>query len=504
MSAADHRIAIIGGGLSGIGMAIKLRERGIEDFVIFERADDIGGTWHANRYPGIGVDVPAQAYQFSFELKPDWSRIFAKGEEVKAYVDQCADNYDIRRHVRLGADVTRREWDEDAGHWRLTVSGELVTARYVISAIGPFVEPKGQTIPGTEDFTGPVLRSASWDHDVDLRGKRVAIVGTGASAVQIIPEIARDVAHLDVYQRTPIWVGPKLDPPIPGPVQGLFRRAPILQEGVRRVFTRGCEWLFIDAVVQHERYAWATNGLRRLARDHWYKQQISDADTRARLTPDYDVGCKRPAVSNRYLRTFNRANVELVTDPIERISPTGLVTRDGTARDVDVLILATGFWLASDPEPYAARPVIGRDAFDLEAFYRDHHVASYESVSLPGLPNHFMIFGPYGWTGGTWHVLVETAATHILRVITEAERRGAGSVEVLPEAAERWTAFAVDRMKRSLWQAGSCATANSYYFDRKGDTPFLRPTSSAEAWRAAKGFPFDDYTFTPAPVRSAV
>jgi cation diffusion facilitator CzcD-associated flavoprotein CzcO len=494
-AAEHHRIVIIGAGLSGIGMAIKLRRHGVEDFVVLERASDIGGTWRDNVYPGIGVDVPAQAYQFSYELKPDWSRVFAKGHEVKAYVDQCADKYEVRRHIRLDSDVTRREWDEEAALWRLTVSGREVTARYVISAIGPFVEPKRTVLDGLEDFRGTVIRSARWDHSVDLRGKRVAIVGTGASAVQIIPEIVREVGHLDVYQRTPIWVGPKLDPPIPRPVQALFRRVPATQGAVRAVATKGCEWLFISAVVRHDRYAWATNGLRRLARDVWYRQQVPDPGLRERLTPDYDIGCKRPAVSNSYLRTFTRPNVTLVTDVIERVTADGVRTVTGEERAVDVLILATGFWLASDPEVYTERPVVGRDGFDLERFYTDHRVASYESVSMPGLPNHFMIFGPYGWTGGTWHVLVETASTHILRVIEEAERRGARSVEVRPEAAEQWTEFARSRLGRSLWQAGSCATANSYYFDRKGDTPFLRPTSSAAAWKAAKSFPLDDYAF---------
>ena len=490
-----HRIVIIGAGLSGIGMGIKLRRHGVEDFVIFERAADIGGTWRDNVYPGIGVDVPAQAYQFSYELKPDWSRMFAKGHEVKAYVDQCADRYGVRRHIQLDCDVTRREWDADAALWRLTVSGREVTARFVISAIGPVVEPKQTVLDGVEDFTGTVLRSARWDHAVDLHGKRVAIVGTGASAVQIIPEIAREVAQLDVYQRTPIWVGPKFDPKFPSRVQALFRRVPATQRAVRWVTTAGCEWLFISVIVHHDRWSWATAALRRYWRDVWYRQQVPDPALRARLTPGYGVGCKRPAVSNTYLRTFTRDNVSLVTDPIERVTASGVRTVDGTKRAADVLILATGFWLASDPEAFAGRPVRGRDGFDLETYFREQRAASYESVSMPGLPNHFMIFGPYGWTGGTWHVLVETASTHILRVIEEAERRGARSVEVRPEAAERWTEFARTRLRRSLWQSGSCATANSYYFDRKGDTPFLRPTSSAAAWKAARTFPFEDYAF---------
>jgi cation diffusion facilitator CzcD-associated flavoprotein CzcO len=204
-------------------------------------------------------------------------------------------------------------------------------------------------------------------------------------------------------------------------------------------------------------------------------------------------------VSNAYLRTFTRPNVELISDSIERVTPAGVRTRDGREREVDVLVLATGFRLATDPENFRSRPVRGRDGFDLATFYAEHHARSYESVSVPGLPNHFMIFGPYGWTGGTWHVLVETASFHILRVIRETLRRGATAVEVQADAADRWTRFAVERLSRSLWQVGSCATANSYYFDQHGDTPFLRPTSARQAWHAARTFPLDDYTYRTLP-----
>ncbi|MGE4426505.1 MAG: flavin-containing monooxygenase [Solirubrobacteraceae bacterium] len=498
----DHEVAIIGAGIGGIGVAVALRRAGIDDVVLLERAADIGGTWRDNTYPGIGVDVPAQAYQFSYELKPDWSRVFAKGDEVKAYIDQVADHHDVRRLVRLGHDVTERSWDDEHHVWRLTINGNAeLTARYVVSAIGAFVEPKPTTIEGVDGFTGPILRSASWDHDVDLTDKRVAIVGTGASAVQIIPEIASKVAHLDVYQRTPIWVAPKPDPRMPPVVRGFFRRVPPVQQVVRAVSTRATEALLVNLVVEHRRTAPVTRAAGWLNRNVWYRSQVRDADVRRRLTPDYDIGCKRPAVSNRYLRTFNRRNVELVTDGIERITPDGVRTVDGVERPVDVLILATGFRLATDPENYRARPVRGRDGFDLAEFYAGHRARSYESVSLPGLPNHFMVFGPYGWTGGTWHVLVETASAHILRVIGEARRRGATAVEVREEAADRWTAFAVDRLGRSLWNEGTCATSNSYYRDHHGDTPFLRPTSSEQAKRAARTFPLEDYRFE-APARA--
>ncbi len=491
----DHEIAIIGAGLGGIGMAIALRRAGFEDFIVLERAADIGGTWRDNTYPGIAVDIPAQAYQFSYELKPDWSRVFARGAEVKAYIDQCADRHDVRRFVRCNSEVLARTWDEDAHLWRLRLPHGELTARFVISAIGAFVNPKPPEVPGVEEFEGPILRSAAWDHTVDLAGKRAAIIGTGASAVQIIPKIARRVARLDVYQRTPIWVGPKADWRTPRAVKRAFHRYPRAQQAVRGGMTRAVEAGLVGLVVHHGEFGWITRAGGWLGRNVWYRQ-VRDPDVRRRLTPGYEIGCKRPSVSNHYLRTFNRPNVELVSDPIERVERSAVRTVDGSERPVDVLVLATGFRMATDPENYRLNPVRGRDGFDLATFYSENRVRSYESVSLPGLPNHFMIFGPYGWTGGTWHVLVETAAHHITRVIAAASQRGATAVEVKREAAERWTRFAVERLSRSLWHTGSCAAANSYYFDHHGDTPFLRPTSSAQAWRAARTFPLDDYTFS--------
>lgn len=494
-SGPDHEIAIIGAGLSGIGMAIRLRRAGIESFVIFERADDVGGTWRANTYPGIGVDIPAQAYQFSYELKPDWSRVFAKGAEVKAYIDHCTDRYGIRPFIRFGSDVTERVWDAAAQLWRLRVGGREVRARFVISAIGPFVNPKDVDIPGVESFAGEVIHSARWDHSVDLRGKRAAIIGTGASAVQIIPEIAPALAHLDVYQRTPIWVAPKWDPPTPPWLVEAFRRAPPLQTVVRKAATGFSEALLILLALNHERAPWVARGIATRLRERWYTSEVPDAALRDKLTPDYGFGCKRPAFSNSYLRTFARSNVELVTDSIDRITPSGIRTVDGTTRDADVLILATGFHLANDPENYRRAPVRGRDGFDLATFFSEERAASYEGVSMPGLPNHFMMFGPYGWTGGTWHDLVETTSTHILRVIQHARASGAHEVEVRQDATDRFTAFARSRLARSLWQHNDCSTAHSYYFDRNGDTPFLRPTTARQARHASRTYPLSNYVF---------
>ncbi len=489
-------MAIIGAGLSGIGMGIALRRAGIDDFVILERADDVGGTWRDNTYPGVGVDIPAQAYQFSFELNPDWSGVFARGDEVQAYVQRTTDRYGVRPHIRFKANVRERVWDADHQLWRLKLDDEEVTARYVVGAIGPFVEPKAPQIPGLESFSGKILESARWDHDYDLAGERVAIVGTGASAVQIVPKVARTVERLDVYQRTPIWVAPKFNPRTPEAAKMIYRRIPAAQDLVRRFATAATEVIVVFMVVNHRRLPFIARGLQRALRAGWYRAQIPDKALRRKLTPSYGFGCKRPAVSNTYLRTFTRDNVELITTPIERVTEAGVVDVDGRARDVDALILATGFHLASEPETYRRTPIRGRDGFDLATSYAENRLASYEGISLPKLPNHFMMFGPYGWTGGTWHQLVETTSAHVVRVISEARRRGAAEVEVTQEATDRWTGFVRKRLEHSLWQTNNCGPANSYYFDHHGDTPFLRPTSAAQAKRASRSFPFDDYRFT--------
>jgi cation diffusion facilitator CzcD-associated flavoprotein CzcO len=498
----DHEVVIIGAGLSGIGMGIALSRAGLLDFVILERAGDIGGTWRDNTYPGIAVDVPAQAYQFSFELNPDWSRAFAEGAEVKAYLDRVADRYKVRDHIRCDHEVTERVWDDAAHRWRLTVNGgengRELTARFVVSAIGPFVDPKPVDIPGVGEFGGTLMYSSRWDHDVELAGARVAVIGTGASAVQIVPEIARRVARLDVYQRTPVWVGPKVDPSTPRALAWLFRRCPAVQRVVRAVTGRAIELMLIDLVVHHHRVPWLTRAAAAAMRSLWYRLQVPDAELRARLTPGYGLGCKRPTVSNSYLRTFTEPHVELVTDAIEAITPGGVRTVDGRHRDVDVLVLATGFRLASDPENFRRTPVRGRDGFDLATAYERQRLSSYEGISLPGLPNHFMMFGPYGWVGGAWHQLVESTSAHIVRVIGETRRRGATAVEARPEPTRRWTERMRARLAGSLFNTNSCATANSYYFDHHGDLPYLRPTSSAAAFRSARGFPLDDYRYTSA------
>ena len=496
----DHEVAIVGAGLSGIGMAAALRRAGIEDFAILERADDVGGTWRDNTYPGVGVDIPAYAYQFSYEPNPDWSRVFARGEEVKAYIYDFVRKYDVRRHVRFRSDVTARTWDAENRVWRLELNGgeNELTARFVVSAIGAFVDPKPCGLEGLDDFEGKIIHSARWDHDHDLTGRRVAVIGTGASAVQIVPSVAGRVERLDVYQRTPIWVAPKFDPPIPAALRRLFARVPFTQRVARAITSAITEFILIFMVVHYKRAPFVPRLVEAYSKNH-VRRQVRDPELRRALTPSYALGCKRPSVSNHYLRTFNRQNVELVTDRIERVTAAGVRTADGVERPVDTIVLATGFRLASDPENYRRTPVRGRDGFDLATHYERNRLKAYEGISMPGLPNHFMIFGPYGWTGASWHVLVQTASRHITRVLVEARRRGATEVEVTEEATDRFHAMVQRRMAGSLWFNTNCDDARSYYFDHHGDAPYLRPTSGRQAERASRTFSLDDYRYTGDP-----
>ena len=490
----DHEVAIIGAGFSGLGMAAALLRENINDFVIFERAGDVGGTWRDNTYPGIGVDIPTFAYQFSYDLKPDWSRFFAKGHEVKSYIDDFTDKFRIRSHIRFNSEVRSRTWDEERHLWRLDVAGEEVTARHVISAIGPFVDPKPHGVPGADDFEGEVIHSARWDHDSDLKGKRVAVVGTGASSVQIVPSIAREVERLDVYQRTPIWVAPKFDPKIPKRLQRLFARFPFTERIARWWTSRIVEAIIITQPLNYSRLPIVARAIEARLR-LYLRRTVKDPETRRKLTPRYGLGCKRPAPSNHYWQAFNRDNVELVTEPIETVTAKGVRTADGREREVDVLILATGFRMAFDPEVFRRTPVTGRDGFDLATSYQEQRLRAYESISIPKLPNHFMIFGPYGWTGASWHVLVQTAARHIIRVLGEASRRGATAVEVSEEATDGYHRKILGNLEGSVWKQPSCAFANSYYFDHHGDVPYLRPTSGRAAERASRSFPLDDYRY---------
>lgn len=487
----DHEVAIIGGGFSGIGAAILLDKAGFSDYLMIEEGDGVGGAWHWNTYPGIAVDIPSFSYQFSFEQQAGWSRVYAPGEELKRYAEHCVDKYDVRRRTRLNTRITSATFDEDADVWQLgTDAGDTITARHVVGATGVLTQPKLPEIEGVDTFAGTVMHTARWDHDVDLVGKRVAIIGTGASAVQVIPSIASQVEHLTVFQRTPIWCLPKLDAALP-PIAQLALRVPGAKRATRLVSQTFVEMTFPLAAHFHNVVPFAALG-ERIGRNH-LRRAVSDPTVRDQLTPRYALGCKRPSFSNEYLQAFNRPNVLLSTSPIERITPEGLRTEDGVDHAVDVLVLATGFKVFEKGN-MPAFTVTGAGGVDLEDWWNENRFQAYQGVSVPGFPNFFAILGPYGYNGSSYFNLIETQMAHIVRCLRHARRTGATRIEVTPQANSRYLEHVLGRRRHQVFFQPSCATANSYYFDAHGDVPF-RPSPTLETMWTSRRFDLDDYRF---------
>lgn len=488
----DHEILIVGGGLSGIGAAIMLDRAGFSDYLLLEEGDGFGGAWHWNTYPGVGVDIPSFAYQFSFEQVSGWSRVYAPGAELKAYAEHCADKYDVRRRSRLRASVIASTYDEENDLWEVRLADDSVlTGRYLVNATGVLTKPKKPEIPGVDDFRGTVMHTARWDHDVDLTGQRVAIIGTGASAVQIIPSIAPAVAELTVFQRTPIWCLPKPDAGLAWPLRTALGLVPGAKAAARLVSQSYVEVTFPLAAHFHGYVPTAKLG-ERLGHLH-LRRSVRDPDVRSKLTPSYSLGCKRPSFSNSYLSTFNRPNVHLETSSIAEITETGVRTIDGTHHQVDVLILATGFKVFEKGN-MPAYPVVGLEGVDLESFWTENRFQAYRGVSVPGFPNFFTILGPYGYNGSSYFNLIETQSTHIIRLLKAARQRTATRIDVTPEANARYFEKVLSRRGRQVFFQGDCASANSYYFDENGDVP-LRPAPTLETMWDASHFPLQDYAF---------
>ncbi|MFC9993866.1 flavin-containing monooxygenase [Nocardia sp. NPDC127526] len=503
--APEHDVVVVGAGFSGIGAGIELKRNGIHDFVILEQADDLGGTWRDNSYPGVAVDIASAVYSFSFELNPNWSRTYAPGAELQAYAAHCAAKYEVLPHIRLRTRVHEARFEEAGDLWRLTIehtdTGERAetTARFLIGATGGLTQPKAPDIAGLAGFGGVTMHTARWDHSVNLTGKRVAVIGTGATAVQVVPAIAPEVRRLTVFQRTPIWCVPKPDRAISGTEQAVYRRLPAAQRAMRYLQASVTETVMVGIRLYYKRIPWANHAVERICLAH-LKRQVPDPALRERLTPRYGFWCKRPTYSNDYWRTFTRDNVGLVTDPIARVTRTGIRTTDGRLHKIDVLILATGFKVfeIGNTPPF---PVYGRDGVELGRYWDEQRYQAYLGASVPGFPNAFLMLGPYALTGGSWFQLVENQARHAVRVLREAQRRGSSRVEVRPEAHRRYFEQVQRRQRGTVFFNHDCGNANSYFFDRHGDAPFLRPGLAVEAWWDARRFDLNDYSYSTAPGR---
>lgn len=486
----DFPIAIIGSGFGGIGMAIRLKKAGIDSFTMFERAGEVGGTWRDNTYPGAACDVPSHAYSLSFEQDPSWSRRYSPSAEIQAHLLRLVEKWRLRPHIRFHTAIVGARFDEDAGTWTLRTShGDTFTARVVVSAVGGLVDPALPDIPGRDSFAGKAVHTARWDHGYDMAGKRVGVIGTGASAVQVVPSIAPDVAKLSVFQRTPAWVVPKRDRVYSERAKRLFARFPLLQKASRAVLYWMSElfgpMIFLDAP------RLSAVG-ERMSLRHLH-EQVKDPALRAKLLPRFQFGCKRILVSDDYWASFERENVELVCDPIEAIEPAGIRTRDGRLHELDAIVFATGFEVGLARAPF---PVTGRAGRTLDQAWRNGAVA-YKGMTVSGFPNWFILMGPNTGPGHT-SVLVYTEAQieHALQAIRRLRRENAKYVDVRQDVQDRYNERIQGRMKYMVWP-----TCNSWYLSADGSNHSLYPGFACEYVWSARSFRPADYeiaAFAPA------
>ncbi len=479
----DFPIAIIGAGFAGIGTAIQLKKAGIDSFTIFERAGEIGGTWRDNTYPGAACDVPSHVYSFSFEPKPDWSRTFAESWEIQEYLLGVVEKWKLREHMLLDTEIVEARFDEEEGAWTLTTgSGDTFRARVVVAGAGGLVDPSFPDIKGIESFAGEMIHTARWDHDYDLTGRRVAVIGTGASAVQVVPSIAPQVETLAVFQRTPAWVVPKPDHIYSEEEKERLRRQPWRLWLSRTLRYWGSELfgplVFLDAP-RLSRLG------ERMSMRHLH-QQVKDPELRRKLTPDFQFGCKRILISDDYWRSFERDNVELVTEPIEEIVREGIRTRDGALHEFDAIVMATGFSLNIATAPF---PVTGRDGRTLDEVWSGGAVA-YKGMTVSGFPNWFILMGPNTGPGHT-SVLVYTEAQiqYALQAIREIMREDLRWVDVKQEVQDAYNAGIQGRMKHMVWSSG----CSSWYLSADGENHSLYPGFAAEYILRARRFKPSEY-----------
>ncbi len=454
-------VAIVGSGFSGIGLAIRLKQDGVEDFAVLERGDGVGGTWHFNTYPGCACDVPSHLYSFSFAPNPGWSRTYSRQPEIRDYLERVVDDFGVREKIRLGCEVKTARWDGEA--WDIETSAGPLRARVLVSATGPLVEPKIPPFPGLDAFAGPAFHSARWDHSVDLAGKRVAAVGTGASAIQFVPAIAPKVARLHVFQRTPPWVMPHSSRPITRTEKRIYAKLPLAQRLVRGGIYAGRELLVLGFVKQPR----IMRGIEKIAERHM-RGAIDDPALLAKVRPGYTIGCKRILPSNEWYPALARDNVELVTDPIAEVRERSIVTESGAEREVDAIVFGTGFHVVDMP---VARMVRGRDGRTLEEAWQGSPRA-HLGTTVAGFPNLFILLGPNTGLGHSSMVyMIESQIAYVMDALRELRRNGHRTVEVRPDVLQRYNRDVQRRMKRTVWSTG----CKSWYLDEQGNNPTLWP-----------------------------
>jgi cation diffusion facilitator CzcD-associated flavoprotein CzcO len=484
-----YDVVIIGAGFAGLCMAIQLKQSGRDDFVVLERGADVGGTWRDNHYPGAACDVPSHLYSLSFEPNSDWSRKYPTQPELYDYLRSVADKYDLRPHIRFDTALQSARFDEAQGRWTLRTAQGGCTARLVVAGNGGLAEPRLPEIAGVERFKGKTFHSSRWDHGYDLRGKRVAVIGTGASAIQLVPEIARHVGRLDLYQRTPNWIIPRPDRAYSALEKTLFRKLPI----TRRLHRDFIYWSHEARVMGMVLHPGLMKVFQKVAEGH-IRRQVPDPVLRAAVTPDYTIGCKRILISNDWYPALGRDNVHLVTDGIREIREHSIVSADGQEREIDCLIFATGFYATENP---IAEVITGRDGQTLAQAWAEGEEA-YLGTTVHGFPNLCFIVGPNTGLGHSSMVfMIEAQVRYIMGLLDHQARSGNPVLEVREAEQARYNRELQGRLAGSIWATG----CSSWYQHRSGKITALWPGFTFEFWRRTRRFSGAAYRAVPATAK---
>ncbi len=483
-----HEVAIVGAGFGGLGMAIRLKQQGLDDFVVIERAEDVGGTWWANSYPGCQCDIPSNLYSFSFAPNPDWDRAYPMRDQLLAYLRGCAERFGIRSHTRLGCELLSATWVAGEQRWELETSTGPLAARVLVAAPGLLSEPSIPALPGMDRFEGNAFHTAMWDHSDDLSGKRVALIGAGASAVQVVPKIQPEVGRLHLFQRTPPWVIPHTDHAVLEGMRDLYRRLPPLQ-ALSRAGVYALRETMALGITRDRRWL---KGQELNARLH-LRRQVPDPELRKRLTPDYEIFCKRIILSNDWYPALQAENVELVSSGVEELRERSIVGGDGVEREIDTLILATGFKPAELP---IAGRIHGRDGRSLTEVWGGSPQA-YLGTTIAGFPNLLFLYGPNTNTGHSSVVyLLESQIAYALGALRTLRATGAAEFDVRPEAQAAYNEELQERLATTVWNTGGCG---SWYFDRNGRNSIQWPGFTFEYRRRTRKFDAAAYRLAAAP-----
>lgn len=478
----ELEVVIVGSGFSGLCAGAELKKAGIESFVILEKAHGVGGTWRDNTYPGAACDIPSHLYSYSFAPNPAWSRAYGGQPEILAYLEHCATAFGLRPHLRFGSEVTGATFDDDTSTWTVrTRAGATFVARSLVLGNGALHVPAIPDLPGASTFAGTTFHSARWNHGHDLTGKKVAVIGTGASTIQLVPEIAPKVDKLHVFQRTPAWILPKSDRPIGERERWLLANVP----GAHWLRRTGLYWLFESRVLGFA-FAPKINQLgERLVHKH-LAARVADPALRAKLTPSYRMGCKRVLISNDYYPALCRDNVALVTDGIAAIEPRGIRTTDGAFHEVDTIIYGTGFKVV---DYVASMKIVGRGDRELSEVWATEAVRNYLGINVSGFPNLYLLMGPNTGLGHNSMVfMIEAQARYIVDAIRAVRSRGLASIDVRPETEQAFRAELAHKLEGTVWTSG----CNSWYMAPDGGV-LLWPGFTFDYWWRTRRISLDGY-----------